>query len=135
MRDGELIFYNHLKKAQDASDKAKTYYPFEDEFHKNYEKKDKYIVNAIKKGNKLGLKIVHDPYKGVVYFETPNGQVSFHYYIGNSADWIEKNTVEIDGYEWSGLANSRDIIAKSINDLFKEEEKKVIGNLSTILIK
>lgn len=108
------VLYRHLKRAQEHSNRPKYWNSGLSEAQKaaEYVKKEKAVVNAIKRAKKIGVDVVHDPVEGAVYFETPNGQVSFHYAQGTAAvaDWIEENTRGVEDYEWSGKNNSEEII-------------------------
>ena len=73
--------------------------------------KEWYIENACKKAIKLGIKPYYDESEGCIYFEIPNGQISFHC----DEDFAKYCIVE--KHKWSGLTNSRDII----NEYFNKE--------------
>ena len=115
----------YLRLAQWYSDAAKGYVFFNEnhnhmerykEYYPNHREwlyldKESYIKKACKRAIKLGIKPYYDENEGCIYFELPNGQVSFHC----DEDFAKYCIVE--KHKWSWLTNSRDII----NEYFNKE--------------
>lgn len=48
---------------------------------------------------------IYDPEEGAIYFETDEGQYSFHVFKDWTVDWESVADEVILGYEWSGVEN------------------------------
>lgn len=113
----------YLRLAQWYSDAAKGYVFFNEnhnhmerykEYYPNhrdwlYLDKESYIKKACKRAIKLGINPYYDENEGCIYFELPNGQISFH------CDEELKKYCIVKKHKWSGLTNSRDIINEHFN--------------------
>ena len=132
MKLGKLVnkgvdaFYKHLKMAQRNSDKAKEeygYYGNRNLVNTYYYIKMEAIKKAVNRAKKLRIKTIYDPIEEAIYFETPNGQVSFHIKGERNNEWAENNVENIEGYKWSGKENSDSII----DSYFDNENPKKIA--------
>ena len=52
-----------------------------------------------------GADSIYDPDEGAVYFETDEGQYSFHVFKEWTVDWAEVVDEVINGYDWTGIEN------------------------------
>lgn len=52
-----------------------------------------------------GVDAIYDPEEGAIYFETDDGQYSFHVFKDWTVDWETVADEVISGYEWSGVEN------------------------------
>lgn len=52
-----------------------------------------------------GADSVYDPEEGAIYFETDEGQYSFHVFKDWTVDWPAVADEVVEGYEWSGVEN------------------------------
>lgn len=52
-----------------------------------------------------GADSVYDPDEGALYFETDEGQYSFHVFKDWTVDWASVADETVKGYEWSGIEN------------------------------
>jgi hypothetical protein len=64
------------------------------------------IVLAAEKAREDGLAdSIYDGKEGAIYFETDDGQYSFHTFKDWTVDWPAVADEQVDGYEWSGIEN------------------------------
>ena len=52
-----------------------------------------------------GVDSFYDPDEGALYFETDDGQYSFHVFKDWTVDWTRVADDVVPGYEWSGIEN------------------------------
>lgn len=52
-----------------------------------------------------GADCIYDPTEGALYFETDDGQYSFHVYKDWTVDWAKVAHEVESGYKWSGVEN------------------------------
>lgn len=76
--------------------------------------KTDYIRLAAKRASMLGQKAYYDIDNSCIYFELPNGQVSFHVY---EMEEVISSFCICEPHEWSGKEDSRFII----NEYFNKE--------------
>jgi hypothetical protein len=119
-----ITFIKHLLMAQKNSDLAKENYGRDDKLSDElYDKKAKYIDLAIKNAAKLGIRVVAVEQGnvgsefGVIYFETPIGQISFHTYFDKSYP----NIAYTRNYKWDGVTD----VNRRIEYLYKNPDKGI----------
>lgn len=76
--------------------------------------KTDYLRRAAKRACAIGQKPYYDIENSCIYFELPNGQVSFHVY---DTEEIISSYCTCETHEWSGKEDSRFII----NEYFNKE--------------
>ncbi len=52
-----------------------------------------------------GADSIYDPEEGAIYFETDEGQYSFHVFNDWTVDWSRVADETVKGYEWTGIEN------------------------------
>lgn len=114
-------FVSNLNKAQDNSTQAKN--SDGNERDKLYKLKTHYIIRSINNAKKLGVYVFYNSHEGIIYFNSPVGQISFHQY--SNIEKFKNIIVDDNNYEWDGI---RDVGHKLY---FLEKNKE--ANISTYI--
>ena len=104
--------YTWLFYAQLYSELAKHSY---DHPSYKYYMKDKYLQKAVNRALKIKLPVYYCESENALYFETVNGQCSFHLGYNTKIDKTPGLSVVSD-YPWSGKHNTREIIWSFFNE-------------------
>ena len=116
-------FISNLNKAQDNSTQAKNSYGNKSAVDKFYNLKTNYIIRSINNAKKLGVYVFYNSHEGIIYFNSPVGQISFHQDI--NIEKFKNIIVDDNNYEWDGI---RDVQQKLY---FLEKNKE--ANISTYI--
>jgi len=107
---GIEIYPHELNYRQIEAIRDNSMLGYEGMVQKLYDCKSDYIQKAIKSAKGEKVPVFYCSNENCIYFEFPFGQVSFHI-----DEWRVNypNVNKVEGYKWSGLTNSRDLLVEN----------------------